>query len=96
MRVNICGIPHEVDFVDDTFAGQDSNFDLITYSECRIRINKNMPKDIQRRTIIHEMVHGMLLHIGREDLTQNETFVQTLAIAIDEGFEIKYLEKGGE
>ena len=94
MKVNVCGLPHVIDFVDDNFFVDSANFGLITYSKCRIRINKDMPDDMQRRTIIHEIVHGMLIHIGREDLSNDETFVQTLALAIDDSFEIKYLKEG--
>jgi len=38
------------------------------------------------------MTHGILVHIGRQDLANDETFVQTLGNAIFQGFEVKTTE----
>jgi hypothetical protein len=35
------------------------------------------------------MVHGMLVHMGYDELSQDEQFVQALGNAICQGFEIK-------
>ena len=42
----------------------------------------NIIKEYKEQTLIHEMVHGMLVCIGRNDLTDDEVFVQSLANAI--------------
>ena len=48
-----------------------------------------MPKELYTQTLIHEIVHGMLVNIGRNDLSENETFVQTLAMAINLTFDLR-------
>lgn len=91
MKVNICGIKHEVIECEDTF-DMDTHFGMITYRDAVIKINKDMPINMKKEAICHEMVHGMLVHIGREDLTNDETLVQGLGNAIAQGFEVKEIE----
>lgn len=91
MRVNICGIPHEVIEVE-TNLGNDGSLGLITYAKAQIEVNKDQTEECKKETIIHEMVHGMLVHIGRGDLSDDEVLVQSLANAICQGFEIKELK----
>jgi hypothetical protein len=88
MKVNICGITHEVIECDDKFDA-DLHFGQIDYKACEIRINKDVNEQEKQETLCHEMVHGILNHIGRNDLSCDETFVQTLGNAIYQGFEIK-------
>lgn len=38
------------------------------------------------------MMHGILFHIGREDLSNDETLVQSLGNAISQAFEIREME----
>lgn len=88
MRVNICGIIHDViecadDFNVDTHLGQ------IEYKDCRIKINKDSNEQIKNEALCHEMIHGILVHIGRDDLSNDESFVQALGNAIYQGFNIK-------
>ena len=80
MIVNICGVPHTVVEKEDSF-DTDSHFGQIDYCKAEIRINKNMPKEMKAETICHEMMHGILVHIGRTDLSNDETFVQALGNA---------------
>lgn len=80
-EVKICGIPHKIVekvTVDENGAclGQ------ILYRDCVIEIRKGLPKELYTQTLIHEIVHGMLVNIGRNDLSEDETFVQSLAMAI--------------
>ena len=89
MKVNICGIPHEVVMKEDAFNAGDTHMGEIEYCKQQIRINKDMPEEITKETICHEMVHGILVHIGRDGLAGDESFVQTFANAIYQGFEIK-------
>ena len=88
MRVNICGIWHEVIECDDHF-NTDLHFGQIDYDKCEIRNNKNMHASIQEEAICHEMVHGILVHLGYNERSADETFVQSLANAIMQGFEIR-------
>lgn len=88
MTVNICGVPHVVLEKEDNF-DTDSHFGQIDYNKAEISINKNMPNALKQETLCHEMLHGMLIHIGRQDLSGDETLVQALGNAIYQGFVIK-------
>jgi len=88
MFVNICGIKHEIVEHEDAF-NIDAHFGQIDYMKCIIKVNKDMHADAKRETICHEMVHGMLVHLGYTEQAQDETFVQALANAIYQGFSIK-------
>lgn len=89
MKVNICGIPHEIIECEDSFTAEATHFGEIDYKACKIRINKDMAKDAKEETICHEIVHGILVHLGYSEQSQDETFVQGLANAIYQGFDIK-------
>lgn len=89
MKVNICGVMHEVIECEDAFDSDATHFGQIEYREARIKINKDMNLDIKKETICHEMVHGMLIHLGYSDLSNDEQFVQALGNAIMQGFRIK-------
>lgn len=88
MIVNICDIPHKVVQIEDVF-DTECHFGMIDFKKCEIRINKELTEELKTKTIYHEMVHGMLTHIGRDDLSNDEVFVQTLANAIYQGFDLK-------
>lgn len=86
--VKICGIPHSVILCEDNF-NTDCHFGQIEYSKCEIRINKDMPEAMQTQTLIHEMLHGMLVMIGQNELAQDEQVVQSLSMAINQSFKLK-------
>lgn len=88
MTVNICGVPHKVIECEDNF-NIDTHFGMIDYAKCEIKINKDLTEQGKKETICHEMVHGILVHLGYEEYSQNEQFVQALGNAIYQGFEIK-------
>lgn len=92
MIVNICGIPHRIVECEDNF-DIDTHFGMIVYKDGEIRINRNMPEEIKKETICHEMIHGILVHIGYSEQSNNEQFVQALANAISQGFDIKPMEE---
>ena len=64
---------------------------MICYKENEIRINEDMSENQKKETLCHEMVHGMLTHLGFDDLSNNEQLVQALGNAIYQGFEVKEL-----
>ena len=88
MTVNICGMPYEVVEVEDKFDA-DLHFGDVDYKKCRIQINKDLAKEEKKETLCHEILHAMLLHIGRGELSQDETLVQGLGNAIYQTFELK-------
>ena len=93
MRVNICGIPHEVIECDDKF-DIDLHFGQIQFAKGEIRINKNLSHEIKMEALCHEILHGILVHLGYEKESQDEQFVQAIANAINQSFEIKRIYDG--
>lgn len=85
MKINICGIEHKIIECEDRFDA-DTHMGMIDYPKAEICINKNMAESIKTATLCHEVLHGMLMHIGREDLTQDERFVVSLGNAINGSF----------
>lgn len=92
MRVNICGIEHKVIECEDKF-NSDCHMGQITYKDAEILINKDMDPAIKEETICHEMIHGILVHIGYQEQSNDEQFVQALANAIYQGFKVRGWEK---
>ncbi len=81
--VTICGIPHtieEVPVIDEEREGIVQG--EITYNEAKIRIKKDLPYEIKQEVLMHEVVHGILYHIGEAELCGDERFVQALANGI--------------
>lgn len=97
MKVNVCGMLHKVIECPDLFDADGTHYGQIDYGKCEIRINDGISKDNADETLCHEMIHGILVHIGRSDLSVDEAFVQALANAIFQGFVVKEyrLEFGG-
>lgn len=95
MKVNICGVPHEVVECEDKF-NLDYHFGLIDYQTCEIRINKDLTEESKKETLCHEMVHGILIHLGYASYSSDEQFVQALGNAIYQSFEVKTERKGKE
>ncbi len=84
-KISICGIPNTIEEKEDAF-DMDTHFGIIDYTRCKIFINKALPKKLYDEALCHEVLHGMLVHIGRDDLSSDETFVQSLANAISQSF----------
>ena len=89
MKVNICGMLHKVIKCPDLFDADGTHYGQIDYGKCEIRINDGISKENFEETLCHEMLHGILVHIGRGDLSADEALVQALANAIYQGFEVK-------
>lgn len=88
MKVNICGIPHKVICCTDEF-DMDTHFGQIDYKKAIIKINEDISKEQQEEALCHEVLHGILVHIGKDELSQDEEFVQCLSNAIYQSFEVK-------
>lgn len=89
ITVNICGVPHNIILAKDNF-DYDTHFGQIDYKKCEITINDALPAVAKQETICHEIVHGIFIHIGREDLSNDEQLVQSLANAINQTFDIRF------
>lgn len=87
--IKICGIPYEVKECEDNFSADAAHFGEVEYKKCVIRINKDMTDEMKKETLCHEILHAIMVHIGRNDLTNDETLIQSLGNAINQTFEIK-------
>lgn len=92
MTVNICGIPHSIIFCEDSFQCGDTHFGEIDYGKAEIKVNSALSAENKEETICHEIMHGIFVHIGRQELAEDETLVQALANAINQSFAVKYVE----
>lgn len=88
MKIMICGMPYEVIERDDNF-NADLHFGEVDFKKCQIQINKELTEEGKKETLCHEIIHAMLIHIGQSELSQNETFVQSLGNAIYQTFDVK-------
>ena len=87
--INILGIDFkvkQVEVIDESNEGITEG--KLLYSQGIILLKKSLPLDIKRQVLVHEVVHAILIQIGRNDLSDDETFVQTLAIAVDNTFDL--------
>lgn len=44
-----------------------------------IKINSDMPEDVQKESLLHECLHVILENIGRDDLSGDEQLVHSLS-----------------
>ena len=88
MQVKICGIPHEVIESEDNF-NDETHFGQIEYATCKITLNKNLCEAAKEETLTHEILHGILVHLGYDEYSQDEKFVQALANAINQTFKLR-------
>lgn len=88
-KVTICGIPHKVVLCKDSFDNSALHLGYIKYADAEIRINQDAVPELQMQTLFHEMLHGMLTLIGRNDEAQDEQFVQALSMAMYNSFDLK-------
>lgn len=74
MQVEILGVNYEIkelEIIDENpnVLGQ------IVYQKQEIQIKKSLLKDMKNSTIIHEIVHGILFHSGKQELNEKEDLV---------------------
>jgi hypothetical protein len=92
MNIKICGVPHKIIECKDNF-DVDTHFAMIDYKACEIRVNEDMSKESKEEAICHEIVHGILVHLGYNAQSQDEQFVQALGNAIYQTFELREVSK---
>ena len=84
------GIPHTIVFKEDAFIGG-THFGQVEYSKAKITLNADMNEALTEETLTHEVLHAIFVHMGREDLTDDERLVQCLSNAIFQSFKPKVL-----
>ena len=81
MQVEILGVNYEIkelEIIDENpnVLGQ------IVYQKQEIQIKKSLLKDMKNSTIIHEIVHGILFHSGKQELNEKEDLVESVSSSI--------------
>ena len=76
--VSIMGIPYTVKLVDVVDKNQ-LCFGEIDYFACEIRIDKTLTPEMQKVTLLHEILHGCCNLLGLNDVNENESAIQGLA-----------------
>ena len=88
--INILGIPFEVievDSIDEESEGV--TLGKIVHSQGIIYLKSSLPKELKKETLYHEIIHGILVRIGQNDASSDETLVQGLANALYQMFDLK-------
>ena len=93
MKVNICGITHEVIECEDNF-NIDTHFGQIDFCKATIKINKDLDSQVKKESICHEVLHGILVHLEYDDLSSDEKFVNAVSNGICQAFSIIDIEEG--
>ena len=88
-KVKICGIPYEIKYVTDDFTSDAVHFGEANFLEQVIKVNEKLTGELRDETTVHEILHVILVHIGRDDLSNDEVFVQSLANAVFQTFKVK-------
>lgn len=89
-KVKICGIPFKIKEVSDIEKDNEGVvLGKIIHSKAKILIKKNLPKELKKSVLYHEVLHGILVQLGYNDLSDDETFVQGLSNALYQMFELK-------
>lgn len=82
MKVNICGIDYTVQYKEDSYQSDGVHLGEINYIAETITINPDLGKGQRTQTIWHEIIHGVLHHLGYTELCNDEQFVTALSGAI--------------
>ena len=89
-KVNICGVPYKVKEVQSIDEGEEGIIQgKISPHETTILLKKSLPKKLKKSVLFHEILHGLLIELGYNDLSENETLVQSLSNAMYQTFELK-------
>lgn len=83
--VNILGIHYKVEYVE-TVSREEPLDGLISPSDRTIRIYRGLPPEESFEVLLHEVVHGVLMRLGRMEEADDETLVQGLAIGLSQAF----------
>ena len=87
--INICGVKYSIEECEDTFTNDATHFGEISYTNAKIKINKNMPEDLKWQTLCHEWLHGALVLNAFEAESNDEKLISALSIAIAQTFKLK-------
>lgn len=97
-HIKICGIPFKIKEVDIIDEGYTDGVVLgkIIHSNGKILIKRDIPKELKKSVIFHEVLHGILVQLEYDEFSSDETFVQSLSNAMYNMFEFKEEITDGE
>jgi len=85
--IKIGGIQYTVNIAEHRNADNgDILMGEVTYVDANIYLNEKLQSDVMEQTLIHEIVHVILRHMGRKDLNEDEYFVDALALNLYQVF----------
>ena len=87
--IDICGIPYQVVECEDYFTGDSVHFGEIDIKQCKIQIAKDMSKEMKEQTLMHELLHGILMTLGYTEENENEQFVTAVSAAMYPIFKVR-------
>ena len=74
--IKLMGREVQIEYIDKEYM---SSMGMYIEKKNLIQIDNSMHQAIQERTLIHEVVHAILIDLGEQELNNNEGFVERLA-----------------
>lgn len=99
-KVQVLGIPYTIEKQDRiTVDGQNAD-GSITYNVARIQIVDGMPIEVERATVLHEIMHALFKSQGQHDYQHDEALLEAVAHGVVEIMRcnpalVAYLCEGG-
>lgn len=80
-NINILGIDYQIEYINDLIE-RDNLYGEINYHKQVIRIDSSMNNDRKKRTIVHEIIHGIMESIGYSTINEDEEKIQNISNAL--------------
>lgn len=80
-KVTILGIEYDVVYLEDLIK-REGLYGDINYNKQVIRIDNSMKNDRKIRTIIHEVLHGIMESLGYSEINYDEEKIQNISNAL--------------
>lgn len=78
--VDILGVPFSITTSDRITGSDGRNLDgEITYNVAKIEIVNGMPPEVERRVLLHEIMHGIFSQTGHENYRLDEDLIEAVA-----------------
>ena len=77
--VDILGTTYTVKHCESIDADGNELAGQIIYNSAEIEIAYGMPPDVERLTVLHELIHGVLAHTGHSKHCRNEDLVEAVS-----------------
>lgn len=85
-HITVSGIDYEIVYRKNPYYRGESVWGFVDYEHTRIVIKKNMSKQKQRQTLMHELTHVAVHESGRDDLCNEETLINPLGNVLYQTF----------